>query len=319
MGIGSLAIAALQRTLVSRTITLRLLRAGIIALWATGICLPPALARLTTGAETKASSTRVIAQPTTSRAARAEGIRSLPLDRLQPEVRAKVSEVVSKATVYRRAPVLVTDCHPQMYQFLIRNPEVMVNIWDVMGISNVKIKRTSNTTFRAADGHGTRCTIEFLHGDREKQLIYAQGYYEGPLFTKPVRAQCVLLLRSGFVRETSGRYYVTGQLDTFIKVDHVALALLTKTFQPLVGKAADVNFTESVTFLGRVSRTAEANPQGLKRLAARLENVQAEVRTQFIEVSDLVAQHAEQRVAAQRAAYERQPPADRPAGNAPRR
>ncbi len=100
--------------------------------------------------------------------------------------------------------------------------------------------------------------------------MYAEGVYDGPMFPQPVQAQCVLVLRAGYVQETNGRYYITNRLDTFIHIDHVGLDLVAKTFSPLVTKTIDINFRETAAFVGVVSRTAAVNPQGMRRLAAKL-------------------------------------------------
>ena len=203
--------------------------------------------------------------------------------------------MVNQASVFRRSPVHVSACDPEMYLFLVRHPEVLVNIWGVMGISNVSIKRTGDVTFRAADGSGTLCDVEFLYGDHKKHVIYAEGSYQGPLFKKPIRARCVLIVRSGYVRETDGRYHVTSRLDMFIKIENLAVELLAKTFQPMVGKASDTNFTETASFIARVSRTAEKNPKGMNGLARKLTKLTPEVRKEFSSLSAKVGEKAKQR------------------------
>ena len=62
---------------------------------------------------------------------------------------------------------------------------------------------------------GTSGTVQFSYSDRDTQVIYAEGAYEGPLFDRPLTAHCVLVLKSGYVKETNGRYYVTQWIDLF--------------------------------------------------------------------------------------------------------
>src|SRR5262245_19827523 len=73
--------------------------------------------------------------PTNSRAARDDAARLIPFDKLDPAVAAKVKSVVANPTIFRRMPTQVFDCDPKMYVFLLRNPEVIVNIWQLMGIT----------------------------------------------------------------------------------------------------------------------------------------------------------------------------------------
>jgi len=234
---------------------------------------------------------------TSSRAAREDAIRSIPLEKLDPEVRAKVSTTLAETSLFRRLPVQVIDCDPDLYLFLVRHPEVIVSIWEVMKISNVALARTGPDTFRASDGVGTLCNVKYCYSDHETHVIYAEGTYTGPMLTKPVRAKCVLLLKSGYVQETNGRYFVTSRMDTFIQIEHVGLEILAKTLQPLLHRSADYNFVETAAFVGTVSRTAEMNAAGMYRLAGRLTNLEPTVRDRFAELSLAVGSKARDRQA----------------------
>jgi hypothetical protein len=234
-------------------------------------------------------------QATSSRQARDEAIRSIPLDKIAPQDRQRVSATLQANGIYRRLPVQVNECDPDLYLFLVRNPEVVVNIWEVMKISNVALHRTGKDTFRATDGAGTLCDVKFCYSDHETQVIYAEGSYDGPLFKKPINARCVLLLKSGYMRETNGRYYVTSRMDTFIDIDHAGVEMLAKTFQPLVNRAADYNFVETAAFLSQISRTSEANPTGVGRLSRKLTNLEPDVRDRFAELAVEVGRKARER------------------------
>jgi hypothetical protein len=102
----------------------------------------------------------------------------------------------------------------------------------------------------------------------------------------------VLVLRAGYVQETNGHYYITNRLDTFIHIDHVGLDLIARTFAPLVTKTIDINFRETAAFVGVVSRTCASNPQGMRRLAGKLTNLQPEVRGDFTQLISDVASSA---------------------------
>lgn len=218
---------------------------------------------------------------TSSRAAREDAMRSIPLDKLNAEDRAKVSATVTDASLYRRLPTQVIQSDPDLYLFLVKNPEVVVNIWEVLKISNVQLARTGADTFRANDGAGTLSDVKYCYSDHETQVIYTESTYNGPLINRPVRAKCVLLLKSGYARETDGHYYVTSRMDTFIQIENIGVELLAKTLQLLVLRSADYNFVETARYAGMISQAAEQNSPGVYRLAGRLENLQPEVRQQF--------------------------------------
>ncbi len=226
----------------------------------------------------------------TSRPARDDALRCIPLDKMSADTKSKVAAVLNNTTIFRRLPVQVVECEPELFQFLVRQPEVVVNIWQVMGVSNISMDRPDDIHFRCADGDGTTAHGEFAFRSYDTQVIFSEGLYEGPLFPRPVRGQAVIVLKTASIRETNGRYYVTARLDTFVHVDNVGVEIVAKMFQGWLGHTIDHNFSEAVAFLGSVSHAAENNPQGMRRLAAKLNHVDDGHRRQFIALTDHVAE-----------------------------
>ncbi len=109
-------------------------------------------------------------------------------------------------------------------------------------------------------------------------------------FLAPCAARWLRCLKTAAIRETNGRYYVTARLDTFLHVDNVGVEIIAKMFQGWLGHTIDHNFGEAVAFLGSVSHAAENNPQGMHRLAAKLNHVDPHHRQQFVALTDQVAE-----------------------------
>jgi hypothetical protein len=237
----------------------------------------------------------------TGLAARQNAVQAIPIEKLDPEARARVASVLSNISIFRRLPIGVVNCDPDLYLFLVRHPDVVVNIWEVLKVSRLKLRQIGPDTYQVshpAEGHengppdgraGTLATVEFLYRSHDTHVVYAEGSYDGPLAAGPVKGRCLMVLRSGYVRETDGRYYITSRLDTFVCVEPGGIELLAKTFQPLVGKVADHNFLQSVAFLGSLSRTAEVNTEGVQRVAAKLTHVQPELRQRLCDLAAEVA------------------------------
>ena len=217
----------------------------------------------------------------TSRESRDDAIKSIPFEELSAATRKQLSDVVHKPCIFRRLPIQVIDCENDLYQFLVRNPEVVVGIWDVMGISKVVMQRQDDFTYIADDGAGTSGTVRYVYSNKDTHVIYSEGVYDGPMFHRPVKGRCVMVVKSGAIRENGGRHYISSRVDTFIQLDHSGLELLAKTFQPLLGRLADHNFAETAGFLASLSRTAEVNGPGVQRLAHKLTTVDTVTREQF--------------------------------------
>lgn len=236
---------------------------------------------------------------------RNEAINSIPFDQLTEQTQAKLWNVVSQPSIYRQLPVTVIESDPDMHVFLIRYPEVIVNMWQLMGVTKVQIDRTGDYTFKASDGAGTVCDVQLVYGDQNTHVYYGEGSYEGALLRRLIRGNCVMVLKSDYARTEDQHVYATNRLDMFVQFDNVGAEILAKTLHPLVGKSADHNFNESTRFLGQVAQAAETRSAGLAQLADRLTNVGQPVRDRFVQIATEVNHRAAIRDAGQQVMTER--------------
>jgi type IV secretory pathway VirJ component len=170
--------------------------------------------------------------------------------------------------------------------------DVVVNIWEVLKLSQLQVRQTGPNTFRVVDADQSVVNVEFLHSSRNCHLIYAEGVYTGPLLRRATKGSCLVLLRSNYGQDANHRPQVTTRMDSFLSVEPGAAEVVAKTLQPLVGKVVDLNFVQTVAFLSSVSRTAEVNTAGVQRLASKLTHVRPEVRQQFSDLAAVVAERA---------------------------
>lgn len=243
-------------------------------------------------AETRPALAADVNRPSTSRASREQAISQMPLRSLKEPLRSRIQKIVVRPTVYRRLPVEVIPCDPQLYLFLVRYPEVIINMWRLMGVTKAVIKRTGAYAYDAQDGAGTVSQVELVFGTRDQHLFLAEGYYEGPLLPRRITGRCVLLLTSAYSKDKTQRSIVSNRLDVFVQLDKIGVEIVAKTLHPLMGKTVDTNFAESTRFVGQLSRVAESNGPGVQRLASRLNEVAPEVRTQFSQITTAINQRA---------------------------
>lgn len=224
-----------------------------------------------------------LARATTSRAAREDAIRGIPFKALSRAAQIRIAAVVRKPTMFRRMPITLINCDPELHRFSVRHPEVIVNIWQLMGITQVTATRTAPYILRCNDGVGTETEMELIYGDHDTHVLFCEGSYDGPLFRKPLTGRCVLILKSGTVQSPDG-FQSTNMLDVFLQIDHAGVDIFARTMHPLLGKSADVNFIESMRFLERLSKAATNNGEGVQHMAGRLQDLQPQVRDQFKQV-----------------------------------
>ncbi len=229
-------------------------------------------------------------QASTSKAAQHAAAQSISLKKIHKKYRRSVQKVLTDSSLFRRMPTQMVDCDPQMFTFLMKNPEMLVEMWQHMGISRVNLKRTGANTFSLADGAGTTGKLIIVEqqcdGDAQNRIVmYSEGAYEGKPFKRPVRAQCVLLLRSGSMQETNGRDYVACRLDTFVRIERTSIEFFAKAMHPWVGKTADANFADTISFISNLSQAAEQRPATIERLVNSLPRVTRQRQQQLVRIA----------------------------------
>jgi len=242
-----------------------------------------------------------------SRKLRQEVVKQIPWAQLNVETKAKIADVVDKPNMYRSLPRMAIQIDPDYLHFLIRHPEVVVNIWELMGITDMKAKRIAPYRLQTDDGAGTTSEMELVYGSNDTHIYYGEGQYEGPVLRKKLTARCVVVVRTsprnqglGLAGQTAGvvnkdRQMVC-QLDVFLKIPNAAAGLIVRTIQPIVGPTADHNFSESMKFLQRLNETTEENGYGVQEMGKRL-SVSRPVQEKFISVAGDVHQRAVSREA----------------------
>ena len=130
--------------------------------------------------------------------------RALPLSKLTPKGRELADRVLGDVTVFRRLPTQVIESDHEMYTFLVEHPDLVINIWEVMGLTKVVMNRIGPNSFRLNDGNGTTGDIHYLYRSPGHTLVYCEGTYTGSLMPRAIRGRCLLSLRSAGVRDADG-------------------------------------------------------------------------------------------------------------------
>lgn len=261
--------------------------------------------------QTPAAKAQEIATGTSSRTLRKEVVRSLPYPQLNAETKAKIGDILERPSLYRRLPVTAIEIDPEYLQFLVRYPETVVGIWELMGITQMQTKRVGPYSLKTNDGAGTTSDMELVYGSPDLHIYFGDGVYEGAFLRKQLHAKCVIILRTrphvemggGEITEhrPDGIQKTTCQLDVFLKLTNGTAGIIAKTISPIVGPTADHNFTESLKFLERLNKTTVKNGPGVQQMSTRLE-VDPHVAEKFKAVAGRVFYRAQQALMAPEAA-----------------
>jgi hypothetical protein len=215
-----------------------------------------------------------------TREARDKAVKGIPFTQLTPQATSKLSAVIEGSSYFRRMPAQTLHCEPEVLISLARNPEVLVSIWDTMGITQVKLDRTAQYQHSGSDGAGTTCKLDLIYGNDATHVYFVEGDYDGQMWPKKLTGKSVIILHQTPAQEINGMRRITVWMDVFLKVDNIGADLVVRTLSPLVNKSADSNFVESVAFVEQISQAAAVNSSGLQTLIAKL-NVSQPIKEQF--------------------------------------
>ena len=255
------------------------------------------------------------------RSHRAAGIKAIPFNKISGNAQKRIKDVVNRPSFYRRLPVQTIDADPEYFRLLVRKPELIVSIWQLMGVTQMSTERTGPFTVKTNDGAGTISDLELVYGNDNLHVFYGNGSYTGPMLRQKLTGRCVIVLQTQST-ETSTGFDLTNVLDIYLRVDNATASLITRTIQPLVGSTADHNFTESLKFVQRLNQSTRSNGPGVKGMGRKLK-IDNQVRKDFEIVVDKVYERANVKMQAR---LDRQSPnanpqtqqATRPQKNQPR-
>ena len=225
---------------------------------------------------------------TSSRKARQQALQTIPFQELNQQTKNKIQGILQKPSIYRRLPVTMINIDPDYFVFLARYPEVVVNIWKIMGVTKMSTQRTGPFSISTNDGVGTISNVELVYGTKNLHVFYGEGTYQGPVFKRKLRGECVLVLNTNYQTSAKGEPTATSQLDVFLKIENATAGMIAKTLNPIVGSTADHNFVESLNFLQRLNETTVNNGLGVQRMANRLTDINNDTRQKFIQMAGLV-------------------------------
>lgn len=239
---------------------------------------------------------------TSSLAQRKQVIASLPIQRLTPQAQRRILSIANSPTLFRRLPTQAINCDRDMFLFLSRNPDTLVGMWDLMGITKVQTQRIGPYKMSAVDGSGTTCEIDLVYGDPTMHIYIAEGSYDGKMVAKPLRGKGVIVLRSSYAQAADGSRTVTGTLDYFIQIESLGADLVARTLSGLIGRSADNNFSETARFMAQVSQASERNPHAMIDVVQRMPQVDSQTKRKFVDVITTVARRSDEQASAVRQA-----------------
>lgn len=216
---------------------------------------------------------KVVLRGSSAKDVQSKANREFPLNRLSSAGRSKATEILESFSLYRRLPTVTIPSDHRTYQFFTSYPDVAVSIWRVMKISKCEMWQTGPSDYDMDAGDGSVGIVEVLYRSRDEIIIFCDGHYTSPLLVKPIKARCLVSLKSQFSKDKDGRQFVTHYADMYVSFPSNAVEAAAKLISPVSYLLADRNFREVSMFLELMSNAMQHQPGWIERVADRMDGV----------------------------------------------
>ena len=82
----------------------------------------------------------------------------VPLDRIAPEHRGGVADVIRDPTLHRRGAPETFPCNPRVYMKLLNEPAMTLGLWQDLGPTPARLQQVGPGKYQGSDGAGTNAT-----------------------------------------------------------------------------------------------------------------------------------------------------------------
>ena len=225
-----------------------------------------------------------LTKATTDHESALEVNQQIPWNALSPEARQRTEKIISAYTFYRRLPMTGGYCNPEIYDFLVSHPEVVVGTWETGGFKQLSLTNNGGGRWTIRDTSGTHGEIEVVYHDNRMIVFLCEGTYEGQLSPRPIQGDILCVMQYRFTEDTSNQNkpIVVTRLDTFVRMSSASADLVGKAFAPMIGKIADSNFVKTVDSVNQISELMERNPRVIAEMVQESSSIPDETKSAFI-------------------------------------
>ena len=211
----------------------------------------------------------------------------VPLDKIPPQHREAVAEVIRDHTMHKKGAADTFPCHSKVYHSLVNEPSITLALWQDLANSPVKLRQLDANRYQGTDGAGTTATWEYVYRSPKLHVLLSDLDYVSPRGAAKLNGRIVLIVHSGFYREVNGESWIQHDVEAFVKVDSKGWKALAKTVRPLLDKVLEDQVQEAGWFVSLMGRLVENHPTWACSVVLKQNQIDANTRQSF---RDLVVQ-----------------------------
>jgi hypothetical protein len=211
----------------------------------------------------------------------------VPLDRIAPDFRDNVAEVIRDHTLRRQGKAETFPCNPRIYLSLLNEPTLTLALWQDLSANTATLRQVGPNRYEGTDGAGTRASWTYLLRSPRLHVLFCDLDYTSPRGNAHLTGRIVLVVRSGFFKETSGEHWIQQEIEAFVKIDSKGWKAVAATVRPLIEKLLEDQVQEAGWFVSLMGRLVEMYPNWATSVTVNQAHIHPDTRRSF---QQLVAQ-----------------------------
>ncbi len=240
---------------------------------------------------------RVVREGSSDRNLKDQAIARLERTRLTQSGRQTAEQMVDKMSLFRRLPEVRFEMDPVAYDYFIGNPDVVVGLWQTLGISAIELRPAGKYQFQMNNVDGTNSKVFFLKRSQTSNIVYCEGEFQSPFLKNPITANGLICINARFEKDKDGTTFVRHSADVFVAFPNLAIEAAAKMISPVSNYIADRNFQEISLFMHSMSLSMARQPRWVQELAGKLQGVMPEQAAELNEVTLKVYENDQARLA----------------------
>lgn len=213
-----------------------------------------------------------------------EAAQVLPIDKIAPEQRAAVAEVVRDHTFHRRGAPETFPCNPRIYLSLLNEPALTLALWQDLSTSPVRLQQVAPNRYQGTDGAGASATWEFVLRSPKLHVLMCHLEYVSPRGAARLEARIVLIVHSGYYREVNGEHWVQHDVEAYVKVDSRGWKAVARTLRPVIEKLLEDQIREAGWFVSLMGRLVAMYPNWACQVTLKQNQINLDTRQRFRDV-----------------------------------
>ncbi len=208
----------------------------------------------------------------------------VPLDKIAPECRDSVAEVIRDHTLHRKGAPETFPCNPRMYLALLNEPLVTLALWNDLAKSPVHLEQVGPNRYEGADGAGATGTWEFAYRSPKLHVLLCKLDYTTTHGNAHLEARIVLIVHTGFFREVNGDPWIQHDIEAFVKVDSKGWKAVARSVRPIIEKLLEDQVREAGYFVSLMGRLVATYPTWAVQVTSARPEITADTRKKFNEI-----------------------------------